>query len=186
MRLTSAAPANDCRTYFSMVAKLEPPDSASSRKLLISTYSKNKEENRWLSVIWTADVRNIRGPSVYLCQVRAFAEGQLPRVMVRLLVRRLSLVADLEDLGIRDCLVKPSHDHLVAEDRAVALGVRLTDGVAYPLRRRPLLLALDLANGFDEPFLPDHLAGRPRIRFASFLHITWEIAKGKSVKIVTF
>ena len=35
--LTSAAPLKDCLMYFSIVAKLEPPDSASSRRLLTST-----------------------------------------------------------------------------------------------------------------------------------------------------
>lgn len=107
---------------------------------------------------------------LYLGEIGALAQRQLPRVMVRLLVRRLSFIAHFEDLGVGDGLVETGHDHLVAQDRARALGVRLADGVADPLGRRPLLLAFDFANGLDEPFLPNGLARRPGVWLASFPH----------------
>ena len=42
--------------------------------------------------------------------------------------------------------------------------------MADPFSWRPLFLVLDLADGFDEPFLPNRLVRRPRIGFASLAH----------------
>ena len=90
--------------------------------------------------------------------------------MIGLLIRGLALIAHLEDLGIRHGLIETGHDDFIAKDGSRTLGVRLPDGVANPLRGRPLLLAFDFANRLDKPLLPYGLAGRPRIGVASLPH----------------